>query len=285
LNSTGFEQDAIYILAASNYSIDDYMLCSLFSNLEYSCSTQYEASIGGGSMASNCKANNNLRYSESYPDAPDAGRQKNWVDVAADWALAISLSAGINDDDSSNARLLTQLIPTTPNLNATLPSIAEALAVLAGCTLLSSGIDSPFVDFFNYTTQNGILDPPVYQIFNATLRYNDYASGGTARWQGIFYLVLMFVFVFNVFCLVYFVRYSGIVVDLTDPEFLYNISDDVTHPGMSTSTSYDHIPLEDQDPTEGRSRSRLRSPRSYLPRALRRTGVKFMGRNIGGGRE
>jgi len=51
--------------------------------------------------------------------------------------------------------VLNQLVPkkavlgeTGPSLDPSLPSIAEALAVMAGCTLLQSTKDAPFVQFF-----------------------------------------------------------------------------------------------------------------------------------------
>jgi hypothetical protein len=60
------------------------------------------------------------------------------------------------DGNSSNSRILTQLVPKTAvlagetpaSLDPSLPSIAEALAVMAGYTLLMSTRDAPFAQFF-----------------------------------------------------------------------------------------------------------------------------------------
>ena len=61
------------------------------------------------------------------------------------------------DANASTSRLLTQLIlkpsDTSPesfkvDLSPALPSIGEALAVLSGCTLLLSMLDTPFVMFW-----------------------------------------------------------------------------------------------------------------------------------------
>jgi hypothetical protein len=63
----------------------------------------------------------------------------------------------VMDANASTSRLLTQLIlkPTDPSpasfkvdLSPALPSIGEALAVLAGCTMLLSMLDTPFVTFW-----------------------------------------------------------------------------------------------------------------------------------------
>lgn len=53
--------------------------------------------------------------------------------------------------NGSNSLALNQLVPkqpaagTSPSLDPMLPSIAEALAVMAGCTLFMSARDAPFV--------------------------------------------------------------------------------------------------------------------------------------------
>lgn len=60
----------------------------------------------------------------------------------------LALNDGTVDGNGSNARVLTQLVPKTPALDPALPSIAEAIAVMAGSTLLQSTKDAPFVEFF-----------------------------------------------------------------------------------------------------------------------------------------
>jgi hypothetical protein len=59
---------------------------------------------------------------------------------------------------------LTQLVPKTPALDPALPSIAEAIAVMAGSTLLQATKDAPFVEFF----VSGFLD--ITQAFIALTR-------------------------------------------------------------------------------------------------------------------
>ena len=148
--------------------------------------------------------------------------EKDWVNIASEWGPALSLDNGLMDGKSSNARLLTQLIPTSSTLNASLPSISEALAVLVGNTLLLSALDSPFVHYFNYSDTT--LPEPQYQSFRATLRAQKYASGGTQNWQGIFYVVLVLVFAINLFCSIYFVIKRNRVTDFIEPQNLFCLS-------------------------------------------------------------
>ncbi|MCJ1390993.1 hypothetical protein MMC18_003854 [Xylographa bjoerkii] len=221
LNTTIEYVDALYILAAS--SSDQYMLCSLSASLTPNCSTWYNSSISGGVMWSHCEdINDPLAYSKSHPNATNGFREKDWVSAAFYWAVTVDLNGGISDSDDSTARLLTQLMPTKYSLDPALPSIAEALAVLAGPTLLTGSIDSPFVHFFNYTID--VFDHPVLQQFPATLAYQDYASGGDQTWQGVFYIVLAFAFVLNLLCLGYFIWFGSLVNDFTEPQNLFALA-------------------------------------------------------------
>ena len=190
LNDTDNYVDALYLLATSPTS--DYMLCSLSGSLTPDCSTHYHSSLVGGSLTTQCDdPHDRLAYGISYPNSTNGIRSNDWVNVATAWGFATSLNAGINDGQAANARLLTQMIPTSNILDTSLPSIAEALAVLAGCTALISSVDSPFIHFWNYSTTIPTLADPQYQAFNATLKYVDYASGGNKHWQGMFYVVLV----------------------------------------------------------------------------------------------
>lgn len=62
--------------------------------------------------------------------------------------IGLALNDGTVDGNGSNSRVLTQLVPKTPALDPALPSIAEAIAVMAGSTLLQATKDAPFVEFF-----------------------------------------------------------------------------------------------------------------------------------------
>jgi len=223
LNTTGWYTDSIYLLATSPTGI--YTMCSLRASVTTTCSTQYHASLSGGTMNAHCEdPEDRLAYGKSSADATDGVVVESWASVATQWATSLSLNAGITDGAASNARLLSQLIPTQQALDPSLPSIAEALAVLSGCTLLMSSLDSPFIHFWNYSTTVATLNEPQYQGFRAALRTRDYASGGTQRWQGIFYIVLFLTFATNLFCLIYFLVRHGLVTDFIEPQNLFALS-------------------------------------------------------------
>ena len=89
------------------------------------------------------------------------------------------------DGDASTARLWTELILTNTSVDYSLypppmslqpafPSPAEALAVMAGCTLIQSSQDAPFVEFWNYSVN--ILDEPQIQYFNASVKAQQYVQ-------------------------------------------------------------------------------------------------------------
>lgn len=223
LNHTGWFTDSIYILAAS--ATGNFTMCSLKVSLTTECSTRYHASLSGGSMSAHCEdPKDDLAYGKSYADATNGVIKKDWAAVATDWATALSLNAGVSDGAASNARLLSQLIPTTQALDPSLPSIAEALAVLSGNTLLLSSTDTPFIHFWNYSKTVSTLADPRHEGFRATLRTRDYASGGTQKWQGIFYAVLFLTFATNVFCLIYFLVRHGLVTDFIEPQNMFSLS-------------------------------------------------------------
>ena len=223
VNTTGWFADSVYLLATT--ATGNYTMCSLRSSLTTKCSTRYHASFSGGEMTALCEdGENELAYGKSYTNATDGVVVKDWQSVAAEWIKSLSLGAGITDGAASAARMLTQLIPSSQALDPSLPSIAEALAVLSGCTLIESSTDSPFIHFWNYSTTVNTLEEPQPQQFRAKLRTQDYASGGTQQWQGIFYVILALTFATNVFCLVYFMFRHGLVTDFIEPQNLFSLS-------------------------------------------------------------
>lgn len=219
--------DSIYVLATSNATSESpYMLCSIRASMSPNCSTEYHASMSGGSMTANCEVDNPMAYNISHPEATSGVWDPLWITAANTWAQTMSLDAGITDNNAANARLLTQLIPQENHLDPLLPSISEALAVLAGPALLAFS-NTPFIHYWNYSTNSAdswYLEPPQYQAFNATLLSQDYSSGGSEHWQGIFYIVLFAIFFTNIFCLAYFIVHHGLVTDFIEPQNLFALS-------------------------------------------------------------
>lgn len=107
--------------------------------------------------------------------------------------------------------------PKAPNgtvrLNDNAPSLAEALAVLAGHTLLA---DSHGTSFSSFPAPPGSLR----QDISASVWSQQYSSEYSSYWECIFYAPLALAFVINVFCLykLFFVPGSGFVTDFTEPE-------------------------------------------------------------------
>ena len=223
VNTTGWFPDSIYLLATSGTG--EYTMCSLRASVTKQCSTIYQASQSGGHMEAHCEdEEDEFAYGKSYPNATDGVIHKDWATVATEWVRALSLNSGISDGAASNARLLSQLIPAKQALDPSLPSIAEALAVLSGSTLLLSSADSPYIHFWNYSTTVATLQEPQYQSFRATLRSKDFRSEGTKPWHGVFYIVLFLTFATNCFCLVYFLIRHGLVTDFIEPQNLFSLS-------------------------------------------------------------
>ncbi|KAL4788786.1 hypothetical protein BDV19DRAFT_398014 [Aspergillus venezuelensis] len=231
-NVTGpWNNSAIWLLGATNTTNNtrpNYILCRLKAKLSPLCSTRYIVTASGSRLYTVCEEDHPLQYNNRVPEAPDGVWENDWKSIAAEWAFSLSLNAGITDGAAAGARLLMQFVPKLPSLDPEVPSISEALAVLAGNTLLMSSANTPFVHFWNYTEpgETPVLAEPARQNINATLRSMGYASGGTHRWQGVFYPVLVFAFVTSALCLAFMVfEVRGKqITDFTEPHNLFALA-------------------------------------------------------------
>ncbi|KAF7158923.1 hypothetical protein CNMCM5623_004102 [Aspergillus felis] len=238
-NTTGtWPTNAIYMLGAaqSKTMTPPYVLCALKAKLSPVCSTKYSAAASGASFSTNCENPvNPLQYNHRNQTARDGDWDPNWKNVAGEWSNSLSLNSGITDGRASNARLLMQFIPALDNrtktysLDPKLPSVGEALAVLAGSTLILGSMNAPFVQFFNYTKTDNVssaLAEPVPQYFEATVRAVGYASGGTEQWQNVFYLILVFAFLTSAIILAFmlFEVRGRQITDFTEPQNLFALA-------------------------------------------------------------
>lgn len=223
------EADSLYFMVNSSNTAN-YTVCSLRSFLYPNCSTQLDVSgtSGGSSLESHCEDRNDKEaYALSVPNSP-ISLSIDWVNYAANWATSISLNDGGFNANSSTARLLSQLvIPeppvlTEPSLPYLTPSIAEAVAVLAGSTLLISTTQAAFVHYWQY--ESSILNPGEYETFNASVSTQQYTSGYAQTWQAAFYPILVVVALINLFCFVYFSLHSGLLTDYTEPQNLFTLA-------------------------------------------------------------
>ena len=152
------------------------------------------------------------------------------VDVTDIFPIGISMDSGLLNGNASIARLLTHFItnatwPAAAALDVSLPSLAESLAVLAGSTLVQSSTGAPFVEFFNYSSEGSILSAPGQtQWFNASIRAQQYASGGSQDYQKSFNLVLFSTVIINVIILVYFIIHKEWYTDFSEPTNLFGFA-------------------------------------------------------------
>ncbi|RDW68732.1 uncharacterized protein DSM5745_08492 [Aspergillus mulundensis] len=227
--TSSYSNGAIFLLGASPDTTEPayespYFLCRLKAKQSIKCSTRYNATASGSHLYTVCEENRPLQYNLRVPDAVESWAN-DWMYIASEWSFTLSLNAGITDGAAANARLLMQFAPKTRDLDPKLPTISEALAVLAGNTLLMSSTNAPYVPFWNHTDTN-ILATPDKQHINATLRAIEYASGGTQKWQGIFYPILLFAFFTSALCLAFMiVEIRGKqITDFTEPQNLFALA-------------------------------------------------------------
>jgi hypothetical protein len=201
---------------------DEYVLCKIHAGMTPKCSTEYSATGDGGTMSSRCEDPSDELAFERGNSSRATTVSLDWFFVALDSFNSLSLNNGVTDGDAANARILTELVLQQGELNPALPSPAEAISVMMGCTLLMSAEDSPFVEFWNYSSVT--LEPGVKQWFNASIQAQQYASGGTQGYQRGFYLVLIAVFLCNIAVFLYFVLNEGLVTDYSEPPNLFGIA-------------------------------------------------------------
>ncbi|KAK2744241.1 hypothetical protein FQN57_004326 [Myotisia sp. PD_48] len=239
VNGTGiYPENSIYILGATPLSVESpYFLCQLRGGLTPHCSTNYHAAASGGRLTTSCNAKDNgLEYSRHAHGMAGFEVDPDWKNVAQEWANSVGLDSGRVDGNGSNARLITQLFPliefTTPPdseepepesspLQTKLPSVAEALAVLASPLLLFSTEHTPFNHLSNMTREfEEAKGQPIFHEYRALLRISGYASGGSGGWQSIFYVILALVFLTNIVCMVYmYADFRGVqITDFTEPQ-------------------------------------------------------------------
>lgn len=247
VNHTGPFTDSIYILAAEADS--SYALCSLRASLVANCSTHYRATMKGGELTSHCEDPADAQtYAKAKFSAPAIVPQPDWSAVGTELALATALNDGLFNGTASNARLLTQLVPKSTSLDPSMPSIAEALAALAGNTLLASALGAPFVHEWDYPTT--ILSTPQYQTFSATVQARGYRSSYTKDWQRGFYVILFGTFAINCYCWYYLIIKTMIkkrefFVDFMEPQNLFSLAMN-SRPDKDTVASYGGKPSREQ---------------------------------------
>ncbi|KAF2792545.1 hypothetical protein K505DRAFT_307491 [Melanomma pulvis-pyrius CBS 109.77] len=230
--SLAWGRDSIYLLGQGGKDTRSdktgvFFLCQIRATLTPQCNTRYNATGSGGSLEAVCNEDDDMGYIKSMTNATSTLREPDWRDIGFDWSNSMSLNTGIMDANASNSRLLTQLALQPDgsgevNLNPSLPSPAEALAVMSGCTLLMAAQDSPFVMFWNYTEHDLVTPQPQY--FNASVQAQQYGSGGSDQVSKGWIVILLLVFLLNIFVLIYFLVHRGLVTDFSEPPNLFALA-------------------------------------------------------------
>lgn len=128
---------------------DDYFMCRLKAGMTTNCSTYYTATGSGGTMTAHCEDPNEPMTYIKFNSSRQETTSSDWFNVATSAMNSLSLNTGVTDGDASNSRILTQFqLQNMDGLDPSLPSPAESLAVMFGCTLLIGAQDSPFVEFW-----------------------------------------------------------------------------------------------------------------------------------------
>ncbi|KAI0455950.1 hypothetical protein F5B21DRAFT_513748 [Xylaria acuta] len=211
-NATTNYTDPLYILAKSGV-VADYTLCELRSWVTPNCSTAFDLSgTSGGHMKAHCEDPNDTNAYRHIDDSAPAP-SGDWRNLAEVWRLSMDLNGGVQNNNASNARVLTRLILDKPELDPLLPSMAEAVAVLASSTLVAGSLDSTFKSVWTYGDEHNITG--VYEPFRAQVQTQQYTSGHTASWQVIFYPVLGLAFMLNVLCFLYLVSGTAALTSLS----------------------------------------------------------------------
>lgn len=89
-----------------------------------------------------------------------------------------------------------------------------------------SAEDSPFreSEFWNGDGPVQLDALGALQSFDVEVQRQEYMSGPTSDWQGIFHVVLAAAALVNLFCLVYLLAHSGLVTDFTEPQNLFALA-------------------------------------------------------------
>ena len=221
--------DAVYLLTKGGPEVDGaYSMCQLRSGLTSRCSTRYKATSSGSQLEADCEnLQNEYEFSkyDSGPSSEESQPNSDWAMLAYTWAEAISLGSGLTDADASIARILSQMIPKTSiALNQTLPSLAEALAVLSDSTLLMASQGTSFNYHSNTARDESSTPGDEYQTFDAALRSQQYASGAKSGYQNAFYIPLVLLFLGNILALGWMIIHRGLVTDFCDSANLFALA-------------------------------------------------------------
>ncbi|KAG9233315.1 hypothetical protein BJ875DRAFT_485252 [Amylocarpus encephaloides] len=223
-NITVLKSDSIYLLIKSP-NTTDYTICQMSGRLSPDCLTKHTQKVGAQKLNSEC-GSDEMSFKQSIAPAIFHSKPStDFRDYLGAWATAVGLNGGEFNSNNSNSHVLSQLIVTNssgkvPSLNVSMPSIAEALAVSSNSMLIKASIDATFD---NRTVPKAPTAPTLFP-YDVIVQNQQYKSGPPDPWQAILYPILVIIFVANFYCLTYFLRELGLVVDFLDPQNLFSVA-------------------------------------------------------------
>ena len=236
LNNTGSSaplpyRDSVYILGDipdGEGNLKGYSLCQVRAYRTAACSTRYQGTSlqrSQDSFSVQCEDPSDAMQfrrtsAENLPMGNDT-TSLNWIDIADAWGAAVLLNAGLTDGDAMIARLLTQFFPTSHGLNPRMPSMAETLAVMVGSTLMNAARYAPVKAMTDTRIENGTTFVETYA---AQLETQQYVSGPTTSYQGLFYIVLAAVFGGNLLVLAWLLVNRGLITDFCEPANMFALA-------------------------------------------------------------
>ncbi|KAI5306088.1 hypothetical protein KEM56_002260 [Ascosphaera pollenicola] len=199
-----------------------YLLCKMKAGLGGQCSTTYHAESSGGRLFTNCEEDNYMKFKgPSLDDGNAVYWDQDWANIASTWLEAVSLSTGLLGDPAANPGILSHFVPDSKDhpLPADRPSVAEALAVMAGSTLLESTKDATvFIDAPEFPCKQ-----KAYMRLQGTIMQS---GGQTQGWQKVLFASLFVVCLVSLVCCGFllfelFVRH---ITDFTEPKNLFTLA-------------------------------------------------------------
>ncbi|TVY41608.1 hypothetical protein LSUB1_G002181 [Lachnellula subtilissima] len=222
------KSDSIYLLLKSP-NTTDYTVCQMYGLMSQNCSTKHTQKVGTRTLNSDCDGTPPSFGNTIAPGIFHPKPSTDFRDVLGAWATAVGLNGGMVSSNSSLIHTLSQLVVTNsnssnnlPSFNTTLPSLSEGLAALSNSMLMKASINA---SFDNTTIKNAPI-APTFLPYNVIVQTQQYRSGPPARWQGILYPILIIMFAANWYCLAYFIREMGLVVDFLEPHNLFSAAID-----------------------------------------------------------
>ncbi|TVY17838.1 hypothetical protein LARI1_G002684 [Lachnellula arida] len=220
------KSDSIYLLLKSP-NTTDYTVCQMYGLMSPNCSTKHTQKVGTRTLNSDCGGTPSSFGNTLAPGSFHPKSSTDFRDVLGAWATAMGLNGGLLSSNSSLVHTLSQLVVTNssnniPSFNRTMPSLSEGLAALSNSMLMKASINA---SFDNTTIKHAPVAPKSLP-YDVVVQTQQYRSGPPAAWQGILYPILIIMFAANCYCLAYFIREMGLVIDFLEPHNLFSAAID-----------------------------------------------------------